>query len=61
MNESETKTHEEVVEELKQQHEYVFDPATAPPIAHNWIDRGMKFSCEYAGHANHEVWKRQPM
>jgi hypothetical protein len=58
MNEPDMISREELVEQLRQQHEHVFDPATAPEILHNWIDRGMKYSCEYAGHSNHEVWKR---
>lgn len=53
---------EEVIEQLQQTHEHIFDPATAKPILHNWVDRGLKFSCEGAGHANHEAWKtRKPM
>jgi hypothetical protein len=39
--------------------EYVFDPETAPKQGHLWVDRGLKLSCEGAGHANHQAWKRQ--
>lgn len=26
-------------------------------LMHNWIDRGLKLSCEGAGHPFHQVWK----
>lgn len=58
----EAPSREEVVEELKQEHQHVFDPATAPAILHNWVDRGLKVSCEGAGHPHHEAYKRfKPM
>lgn len=28
------------------------------PQPHNWVDRGLKMSCEGAGHPMHQVWKR---
>lgn len=49
---------EQVVEQLQQQYEHVFDPATAKPLLHNWVDRGLKLSCEGAGHPHHEAWKK---
>lgn len=55
------KTREEVTEELQTKYEHVFDPATAPKQGHIWIDRGLKMSCEGAGHPYHQAWKRQPM
>jgi hypothetical protein len=58
MNQAE---HDAVVEELQQTNEYVFDPATAKPILHNWVNRGLKVSCEGAGHPHHEAWLKQPM
>lgn len=38
---------------------YVFDLSKVEPIKHRWIDRGLKLSCEDAGHAHHEAWKHQ--
>lgn len=35
----------------------VFDPETATPQKHRWIDRGLKMSCEGAGHPMHQAWK----
>lgn len=26
---------------------------------HNWIDRGLKFTCESPSHPYHEAWKRR--
>lgn len=49
---------EQLLEQLGQTNEHVFDPSTATPIAHRWIDRGLKLTCEDAGHQYHEVWKR---
>jgi len=34
-----------------------FDMDNPPQMKHNWIDRGLKLSCEDAGHPQHEVWK----
>lgn len=39
--------------------EYVFDPENVPVIKHNWVDRGLKMSCEGAGHPYHQSWKRK--
>lgn len=25
---------------------------------HHWVERGLKLSCEGAGHPNHHIWKR---
>lgn len=27
------------------------------PQTHNWTDRGLKLTCENAGHPYHEAWK----
>lgn len=26
---------------------------------HNWVDRGLKFTCESPSHPFHEAWKRR--
>jgi hypothetical protein len=57
----EGKPREEVVEDLKQRVEYVFDPNTAPKIPHKWVNRGLRLSCEGAGHPNHQVWLKKPI
>lgn len=57
--EQKNKTRDEIIDELNQKSEYVFDPATAPKQSHRWVDRGLVLSCEGAGHANHQAWKRR--
>ena len=59
--EQKTKTRNEITEELQTNSEHVFDPATAPKQNHIWIDRGLVLSCENAGHAYHQAWKRKLM
>lgn len=55
----EGKSREEIKEELKTKADFVFDPETAPKQGHRWINRGMKMTCEDAGHSYHEAWKRR--
>lgn len=55
------KAREEIIEEMRTKTEHVFDPATAPKQTHVWIDRGLKMSCEGAGHPHHQAWKRKLM
>lgn len=52
------KTRQEVADELKTQAEHVFDPDTVVPLNHNWIQRGIKMSCEGASHPPHQTWLR---
>jgi hypothetical protein len=51
------KTRQEIADELGTAHEHVFDSETAPKQSHRWVDRGLKLSCEFAGHPWHEAWK----
>lgn len=48
---------EDIKRQLIEESEYVFDPENLPEVKHNWVDRGLKLSCEHAGHPWHEVWK----
>ena len=48
---------EEQIEEERQNNEWLLDLDNLPPIPHRWIDRGMKMTCEDAGHPYHEVFK----
>lgn len=54
----EGKSRQEVAAMLEQESEHVFDPQTAPKQAHRWIDRGLKYSCEGAGHPYHQAFKK---
>jgi hypothetical protein len=51
------KSRQEIAEALQTKAEHVFDPATAPKVKHNWVHRGLKLSCEGAGHPHHQAWK----
>lgn len=55
------KSPEEIEALLQTTAEHVFNPDTAEPIRHVWVDRGLKMSCEGAGHPHHQAWKRVPM
>jgi hypothetical protein len=59
--EQEGLTREELAQDLKHKTEFVFDPMTAPKIPHKWVNRGLKLSCEGAGHPNHQVWLKKPL
>lgn len=52
------KSREEIKAQLAETNQHVFDPETAQPVKHNWVDRGLKLSCETAGHPSHQTWKR---
>jgi hypothetical protein len=38
--------------------DYVTELDNLPKQNHIWVDRGLKYSCEGAAHANHQAWKR---
>lgn len=50
----------QIVSYMEQNNESVLDLENLPRQRHKWIDRGLKFSCEGAGHANHQSWKYKP-
>jgi hypothetical protein len=59
---SDAPTKEELSEEMRADPEYTIDLDNAPKQNHLWTDRGAKFTCENAGHAWHEYYKRiKPM
>lgn len=45
-------------QERPQTPEHSFDMDNPPTQGHNWIDRGLKYSCEGAGHPYHQSYKR---
>ena len=46
---------------LMQQHnDDVLDLDALPRQQHHWVDRGLKMSCEGAGHPMHQAWKFRP-
>jgi len=48
----------DIANPMKQSSEAIFDPETVARPTHNWIDRGVRFSCEGAGHPNHYAYKQ---
>lgn len=55
-----TMSREDIKKQLAETSEAIFDPENLPRRTHNWVDRGLKVSCEGADHPHHEVWKRMP-
>ncbi len=47
----------DIKQQMVQQSDATFDPATVAPPQHRWVDRGLKMSCEGAGHPNHSHFK----
>jgi hypothetical protein len=54
---AEKKPRAEIVGFIKQNNQHVIDLDNLPQQKHNWVDRGLKLSCEDAGHPYHQVWK----
>jgi len=52
----EVKEEEPKVEEVNQ---FQIDIDNLPPVKHIWVNRGMKMTCEHAGHSYHEAWFRR--
>lgn len=46
-------TKEEIAQEMESRHEYVQDLNNMPNVQHNWVERGLKVSCEGANHPHH--------
>lgn len=45
---------------MRQHNEQVLDFDALPKQQHHWLDRGLKLSCEGAGHPMHQAWKYRP-
>lgn len=56
-----SKSREELINEIKDSHEYVFDLEKAPKVKHHWSQYGIRFICSGAGHPRHEAFGRKPM
>lgn len=53
MSDKEVIEEKEVKEEVNQ---FQIDIDNLPPISHNWVNRGLKMTCENAGHPYHEAF-----
>lgn len=55
-------SYEDVKDLMDKTNDFVLEMDNLQPIKHNWTDRGLKYTCENAGHTYHEAWKiRKPM
>lgn len=59
MDNQEGLTREEVINELRQTAEAIFDPEAVKGQTHRWIDRGAVLSCEGGDHPPHRAFKRR--
>lgn len=50
-------SYEEVKEIMEKRNEFILEMDKLQPQKHLWTDRGLKYTCENAGHAAHEAWK----
>lgn len=51
---------DEVIGQMKAESESAIDlnELAGRTVDHRWVERGLKLSCEGAGHPNHHIWKR---
>jgi hypothetical protein len=50
------KDKEEEVVEKEEVNQFQIDIDNLPPVQHLWHNRGLKMTCEHAGHPYHEAW-----
>lgn len=55
--EQSNKSADQILKDMKRSYEYAVALDDLPTQKHNWTDRGLKLTCEYAGHPYHESWK----
>jgi hypothetical protein len=53
-------SYEDVKAILARRNDYLFELDKLEPQKHNWVDRGLKMSCENAGHPHHQAFKSRP-
>lgn len=58
-NEQEKMSYEEIKKAMENSSEFMVELDNLPKQKHIWTDRGLKFTCENAGHPMHEAWKRR--
>lgn len=59
--EQESMSHDEIADLMQKSFEYAVDLNNLEKQKHNWVDRGLKISCEGAGHPHHSHFKvRKP-
>lgn len=55
--EQEGLSRDEIAEQMERKSEYSLDLDNLPRQTHNWVDRGLKLSCENGGHPHHSHFK----
>jgi len=51
-------SYDEIKHAMSKRNESVVELDNLPKQDHLWTDRGLKYTCENAGHPYHEAWKR---
>jgi len=54
------KSREEIMAEMERKSESVVDLDNLASVEHNWVKRGIKVSCEHAGHPHHSHFLIRP-
>lgn len=52
-------SYDEIKHAMAMKNESVVELDNLPKQDHLWTDRGLKYTCENAGHPYHEAWKRR--
>ena len=52
-------SYDEIKHAMSKSNESVVELDNLPKQDHLWTDRGLKYTCENAGHPYHEAWKRR--
>ena len=52
-------SYDEIKHAMSKRNESVVELDNLPKQDHLWTDRGLKYTCENAGHPYHEAWKRR--
>lgn len=55
--EQEGMSREEIASDMERRSEHTLDLNNLPTQKHYWVDRGLKLSCEGAGHPHHSHFK----
>lgn len=51
------RSYEDVRREMQSRNQFILEMDKLPSQTHKWTDRGMKMTCENAGHQYHEAFK----
>lgn len=52
-------SYDDIKHAMAMKNESVVELDNLPKQDHLWTDRGLKYTCENAGHPYHEAWKRR--